>query len=1080
MNPSVPPTHGPPSPAVRGVLGVTKIGTRNVGYWINSVAQGGEDYYSKPGEAPGVWQGRLAGDLGLSGEVDHDDYMAIFAGRHPRTGASLVDRSPPRRWIDAAGRNRKADPVLGYDLRFAAPKSVSLVWAIGDEEARATMLAAHEKGVEEALRYLEDVACWVQRGKGGKKIEKGTGFVGMGFLHRSSRAGDPALHTHMLISNMTRSAKDGEWLSLASPKGRTPLFLHAKAAGHIYQAVLRAEVTRELGLGWGEVTNGHADLLGFDRDLIEHFSRRRGEIVEYMAERGVTSAAAAEVAAYRTRAAKDYGVDADRQRAEWVARGAEFDLTPESIREMITEAVAREPRPVEAEDLKKVLDDLEARHSHFGRRDLVCGISSRMVEGADAGSIRIGSESILGDRRVVGLREGVPISANSNFTTRRLRDMEKRLVAASEGGKEAGASVVDRDTLDHVLQRHDYLGDEQQEMVRRLTTGGERVALVAARPGTGKTTALRAAAEAWAADGFRGIGVATARSATVEIADVGIPATSIAKLRLMLEERAERGLVVLPPGTVIVVDEASTASTEDLAMLLERVVECDGKLVLMGDTRQIGAVAAGGVYGDLAHRLDVIELNEIRRQRDPVDRSVVELAHEGRGSDALDVMQATGRLRVAGTHAEALDALALDWLRDFTAGEDAAMIARRNEDVRRLNEIARALREERGELGERIGVGGQEFAVGDVVMTRVNAPEVSNRERWRIVSVDPRAGSVDATKIGAPAIGVTLEDEYLRRRARDGAPALEHAAATTTYAAQGKTLKARVLLDPGVNREDFLVAVSRSRTETVAYLVAASELEDGELGPATREISDELHDIRGGSERVAGEFAGVEVEPRAGLEAMSAVGLASYRRSLIEELGSVGRPDVGAVRRVALDGRIEAARERLGTLADQRSRLDDTQATVRVDALCRQAERQISRLEEDRAGLPDDAGQKVDAVQSDRWRYDLQLVDERMVHLRRKAVEAERLEPTTQIVSRIGTRPRNQEKVRAWDEGVDLIYGFRLRWGVEEEDPRTLGPDLVDPSWRADRRAVEKQLASVCEELEITSPRVARVADLGR
>ncbi|HJZ38299.1 MAG TPA: AAA family ATPase, partial [Solirubrobacterales bacterium] len=548
---------------------------------------------------------------------------------------------------------------------------------------------------------------------------------------------------------------------------------------------------------------------------------------------------------------------------------------------------------------------------------------------------------------------------------------------------------------------------------------------------------------------------------------VGIPATSIAKLRLMLEERDERGLVALPPGTVIVVDEASTASTEDLAMLLERVEACDGKLVLMGDTRQIGAVAAGGVYGDLAHRLDVIELNEIRRQRDPVDGRVVELAHEDRGSDALDVMDAGGRLRVASTHRDALDALALDWLRSFAAGEDAVMIARRNEDVRRLNETARALREERGELGERIRVGDEDFAVGDVVMTRVNVPEVSNRERWRIVAVDRRAGSVDAMKIGAPGSGATLSEDYLRRTTPGGAPALEHAYAITTYAAQGKTFdKAMVMLDPGVNREDFLVAVSRARGETTAYIVAAHELVDDDFGPGTREISDRLHDVRAGSERVASEYAGVEVEPRAELEEMSATALARYRHSLIEDLETASRPDVADGRRVALDRRIEAARSRLDSLAAERSEADDPESFARVERLQRQGERQLTRLEDDRAGLPSTRARRVGPATIEGWRYDLQLVEERMTQLRRKAVEAERLEPKAPVVSRLGTRPEDLEKVATWDEGADLIYGFRLRWGVTDEEGDALGPDREAPSYRADRVSVERQLTAVEKELE--------------
>ena len=78
------------------MVGVTKIGRRNANYWIEAVAEGGEDYYTKPGEAPGEWMGELAAELGLDGEVDRDAYTAILAGKHPVTGEVLVRRPEPR------------------------------------------------------------------------------------------------------------------------------------------------------------------------------------------------------------------------------------------------------------------------------------------------------------------------------------------------------------------------------------------------------------------------------------------------------------------------------------------------------------------------------------------------------------------------------------------------------------------------------------------------------------------------------------------------------------------------------------------------------------------------------------------------------------------------------------------------------------------------------------------------------------------------------------------------------------------------------------------------------------------------
>jgi conjugative relaxase-like TrwC/TraI family protein len=156
-------------------------------------------YYSKPGEAPGEWLGEQAEELGLQGRIDRAAYAAVLEGRDPSTGRMLVRRPPTRTFTDAAGREHTKEPVLAYDVRFAAPKSVSLIYALGDEGVRERVLRAHDRAVAAGIRYLEREACFVQRGRGGKQIERGEGFVAMAFRHRMSRARDPALHTHVLV-----------------------------------------------------------------------------------------------------------------------------------------------------------------------------------------------------------------------------------------------------------------------------------------------------------------------------------------------------------------------------------------------------------------------------------------------------------------------------------------------------------------------------------------------------------------------------------------------------------------------------------------------------------------------------------------------------------------------------------------------------------------------------------------------------------------------------------------------------------------------------------------------------------------
>ncbi|MFN8215699.1 MAG: MobF family relaxase [Solirubrobacterales bacterium] len=1042
---------------------MTKIGSRTKDYWINAVAEGGEDYYSKPGEAPGYWAGSLAAELGLTGEVDPDAYALILAGEDPGGGGPLVRRAAPRVFVDASGKERRLEPILGYDVRFSAPKSVSLLWALGSPLVRATVLAAHAEAVAAALAYLEREACFVQRGKGGSRIERGTGFVSMAFLHRSSRAGDPTLHTHVVTANMTRAVSDGRWLSLANPRSHSPLLREAKTAGHLYQAALRAALTRELGVAWNEVTNGYADLELFDRELIEHFSRRRAQILRELERLGFDSAAAAEVAAYRTRGPKDHRHASEAQREEWRSRAAEFGVGEASIDAELGRLRGREPRGVEAADLDAAIATLEEHHSHFDRRDLLCALVNRMREGAGAEELSRAVDAALDSDRVVCIHRGEGLLATTYWTTPRLWELERRVLRSAREGEAAGAAVVEEATLTAVLARHPYLSEEQVAMVRRLTTGGERILTVAALPGAGKTTALRAAAEAWAEAGIPGLGVAGARSASGELGDgAGIPATSIADLLIRCERRTERGLAPLPTGAVVLMDESSTTSTPQMAAVLELAERCQGKLVAIGDPRQIGAVGPGGLYGHLTGVTRPSVLTEIRRQRDPIDRHIVELAHEGRGSDALDLLRAEGRLVIAEEMEDTLDALALDWHHAFTAGEDAVMVARRGRDVADLNARARALLRAEGKLdGPAVDVGGAAFARGDHLVTRANGPKVSNRERWEVLDVDPDERRLLLRRLEGDRRELVIGRRYLERRTDSGGPSVEHAYALTTYATESKTFEsAFALLDSGISREDFLVAVSRARGETRAYGVAAGELLDADLGPATREVSDEAHDLRLGSERVAGEYAAVEVAARRAVESLSPPQLAARRGELIRALGQ--RPPGAAAERLAtVERRIATERERLDALSGSRvagSAGADAELARTSEEMGRQA---LGRLEAERQELARRARAEARRKAGPRGpeRTELVLIEDRLVELRRRAVAADRVRPSAMILAALGPRPEDPHRVAEWNDAVDLIHGYRLRHGIHPEDALSLGRPARDPQARREHREAKVRLA---------------------
>ena len=164
-----------------------------------AVSTGVENYYLQGSEAAGAWVGDGVRALGLGGTVDALRLDRVLSGCAPASGEPL-GRVVPRR-------------VPGFDLTFSAPKSVSVLFGVGDEEMRAAIQDAHDQAVREALSYMEREAGVTQRGAGGSVAIAGRGLIGAASLHRTSRAGDPQLHTHVLVANLVLGA-DGRWGTL--------------------------------------------------------------------------------------------------------------------------------------------------------------------------------------------------------------------------------------------------------------------------------------------------------------------------------------------------------------------------------------------------------------------------------------------------------------------------------------------------------------------------------------------------------------------------------------------------------------------------------------------------------------------------------------------------------------------------------------------------------------------------------------------------------------------------------------------------------------------------------------------------
>jgi conjugative relaxase-like TrwC/TraI family protein len=288
------------------VLSVSKLSPGQEAYYERSVAAELEEYYAGRGESPGVWVGRGALELELVGVVGEGELGRLIGGRHPLTSALLRSHPPKKRItierIDSATGARTVEektlsPVAGYDLVFSPPKSVSLLHALGSDQVRHAVDQAHLAAWQAALVYLGQRACVTRRGKNGVIRERGSGFVAAAYQHRTSRARDPHLHTHVIVANLARSP-DGEWRALDGE----PILKHYRlAAGYLYQAQLRHELTRSLGVEWRQPEQGMAEIAGVPDTVLRAFSQRRAQVLDYLARRGTSGFYAAKVAAIETR-----------------------------------------------------------------------------------------------------------------------------------------------------------------------------------------------------------------------------------------------------------------------------------------------------------------------------------------------------------------------------------------------------------------------------------------------------------------------------------------------------------------------------------------------------------------------------------------------------------------------------------------------------------------------------------------------------------------------------------------------------------------------------------------------------------
>jgi conjugative relaxase-like TrwC/TraI family protein len=1033
---------------------IGKLGAGQESYYLEKVAEGAEDYYSGEGEAEGYWVGTAATMLGLDGRVEGEQLTAMLTGNSPVDGEPLGLRA-------VGGRG----PVPGFDLTFSAPKSVSLTWALGGGGTGAEVIAAHRASVEAALSYLERSACLTRRGAAAEFVP-GWGFLAAAYRHRSSRAGDPQLHTHVLVANAT-IGPDGRWTRLYHPA----LYEHAKAAGYIYEAHLRDELTSRLGVRWQEVRNGIAEIEGFGPEELRAFSTRRAEILAAAGEGA--SAREMQIATLTTRKAKDRDLTEESLREAWRAKAAEVGLTREAIAARLGHEAPG--RTVLATD--RIGRAATAHVSHFDRREAILAVAGNLRHGAPAGEVEKLADAFLASGEVMRIAE---TPRGPRFTTRRIWLLEQEALAvAARMQADGGRAVVAPAVVGRLLAEHPSLKDDQRAMVERLLSGAHGLEVVIGEAGSGKTYATVVAAAGWAAVDYELVVAApTWRAANVLRAE-GLDAGTVAGLLARMDARDEEGLPPLPPRSVLLVDEAGMVDSASLARLVDHAERSEAKLVLVGDPAQLGEIEAGGLFAAIARRNEAIHLDEVIRHRHDLDREAAKLIREGRGAEALDRYVREGRVVVAADHEARREAIVADWWEARRKGEDALMIARANSERAHLNERARELLRSEGRLGsEEIEVGGRRFATGEEVITRVNdqSARIYNRERWTVEAVDAERRRMTLAGVDAER-RVEVDAAYLSRtNPADGAPAVEPGYAATIYQAQGATLdSAFVMADPGMDRQDFYVAASRTREETFFYATPEVGFDRVEFAPA-EPPAEALEHIARAAERDSSQAAAHDAALREQLAQLSTPDLYARRH----EIGAEANAESAAERehddlsrslgyaRAAVE-KAAARAEKLGEEPpywSRAARADWRREAQNIAAAADHAEENLRQREAELA----EVAQVGHASRAELAVID-QAIEERLV----ARMAAVRTDPPGYLTVELGQRPTDPGRRETWDSAARDIESWRMEYGVGDHDS-ALGPRHETKADHISRQFAERAVQRARRELGLEQARAREQA----
>lgn len=448
------------------------------------------------------------------------------------------------------------------------------------------------------------------------------------------------------------------------------------------------------------------------------------------------------------------------------------------------------------------LDAITKQQSTFTHQDLARFINRHTI---DAEQFQKVYDKVKGCEHIVYL--GKDEQGRERFTTQEMLALEKKMLGNVESLQKDRANCH---LLNHIHAAPKHFGEEQRAALEHMLSRGD-IKCVIGYAGSGKSTILNEAREAWEKEGFKVHGVTLSGIAAENLTGAsGIESRTFAS-RLYYWDKGEQALT---NKDILVVDEAGMLGSRQMARLLEEAHAGNAKVVLIGDPQQLQAIEAGAAFRAITEQTNYVELTQVRRQHEKWQQEATKEFAQGAVDKALNRYDQHHNLHEFDTQTQAKQNLVEMWndARISNPEKTQIILSYTRKDAQELNELARDLRRENNELGKdhafKTERGERQFAENDRIYFLKNERSlgVMNGTLGTIEKIDGNNITVRLDKdLENPNSRAVVVDTNLYKH-------IDHGYAATIHKAQGVTVdRSYVLASKYMDSHSSYVALSRHR-----------------------------------------------------------------------------------------------------------------------------------------------------------------------------------------------------------------------------------------------------------------------------